>query len=111
MSDEQLRARVHKISERLMEDAGGDEFCTLVAMAVERELGHIAVEGTYHGPEHWLGTGPGYGHSWNVMADDTLIDGSAGQFDTEEPVRIIPSDDVRHSWYKRVQRLGRLVQA
>jgi hypothetical protein len=61
--------------------------------------------GKYAGPE--VDGMLAYHHWWNVAADGTIIDATANQFSGEgknaPPVRIIPADDIRQSWYVKIK--------
>jgi hypothetical protein len=67
-------------------------------------LGWALEEGEYRGPEvaaESVRSILPYWHSWNRLADDTIVDATANQFGDSDPIRVILPDDPRQQHYRK----------
>ncbi len=96
--------RIYAIIERQRKKHPSQSLCDIVSDELHRRFGWAFEEGEYRGPEvddESEGSISPYWHSWNRLADGTIVDATANQFGDSDPIRVIPPNDPRQQHYHK----------
>jgi hypothetical protein len=96
--------RIYAIIERQRKKHQSHSLCDIVSDELGRRFGWALEEGEYRGPEvedESEGSISPYWHSWNRLADGTIVDATANQFGDSDPIRVILPNDPRQQYYRK----------